>query len=185
MAVVFEASTPLPPLGNDRRSRAARVALAKKQREAVHRAALAAVCGWPTNARLRAMPVIVVKLTRLMDAKAKRLDDDNLRATFKHVRDGIADFLRRGDSESDGVIWEYEQRRELGSRLRPHTFAVTISTPRERFIELVADVKAHVDAAERIDLGCVDSVADLNAARDELRAALQKIHRLYVEKGTE
>lgn len=48
---------------------------------------------------------LAVKLTRL---SPRQLDDDNLRASLKNVRDGIADYF--GVDDRDPLIrWEYDQ----------------------------------------------------------------------------
>ncbi len=53
---------------------------------------------------------LVITLTRVYVGHYA-LDDDNLRATFKHVRDGIADWLGVDDSPRSGIEWRYEQMR--------------------------------------------------------------------------
>ena len=54
---------------------------------------------------------IVVTLTRV---GARRLDDDNLAAAFKHVRDGIAEWCGLDDG-SPRWEWRYEQAIERGT----------------------------------------------------------------------
>jgi hypothetical protein len=56
----------------------------------------------------RALLPCVVTLTRL--APSSGLDDDNLRASFKSVRDGIADALGI-DDRNPLVTWAYGQER--------------------------------------------------------------------------
>lgn len=56
---------------------------------------------------LRGPGVYVVKLTRERGPRGRRLDDDNLRAGMKAVRDGVADALGVDDG-SDRVRWEYD-----------------------------------------------------------------------------
>lgn len=103
-------AAPLPALGNDRRSRKARAALAKKQRTAARLLCLAFA---PHDAAqwLGMMPAkqLVVTLTRFHPPGKGVMDDDGLRATFKHVRDGIADFLGVDDSPRSGIQWRYSQ----------------------------------------------------------------------------
>ncbi len=109
----------LPPLGNDRRAKKRRAALAKKQRLDAHtlcltsfRASTARVIreGLETPASSTWKPISIT-LTRVFVGHGRSLDDDNLRATFKHVRDGIADWLGVDDSPRSGIEWRYEQKR--------------------------------------------------------------------------
>jgi crossover junction endodeoxyribonuclease RusA len=48
-----------------------------------------------------------ISITRL---GPRRLDDDNLAASAKHVRDGVADALGIDDGD-ERLAWEYHQRR--------------------------------------------------------------------------
>ena len=50
----------------------------------------------------------VVTLTR---HGPRKLDDDNLSAAFKRIRDGVADALGVDDGNRRRVRWEYKQRR--------------------------------------------------------------------------
>jgi len=70
----------------------------KKQRHAV---AYALSCHKP----LPSLPVVVT-LTR---SGARLLDDDNLAAAFKSVRDEVAKALGCGDSAKDPILWRYAQ----------------------------------------------------------------------------
>lgn len=54
-----------------------------------------------------ALPVVVT-LTRI---GVRDLDDDNLAAGFKSVRDEVAAWLGCGDGKKDPITWRYEQRR--------------------------------------------------------------------------
>ena len=55
---------------------------------------------------------VLVRITRLVPYK-KPLDDDNFIGGCKELRDAIAEALgRSGDSETDGMHWEYVQ--EIG-----------------------------------------------------------------------
>jgi hypothetical protein len=56
---------------------------------------------------MRTPAPVVVWLTRV---GVMRMDDDNLRGAFKHVRDEIARWLGVDDG-SDAITWEYEQRK--------------------------------------------------------------------------
>lgn len=56
---------------------------------------------------------LVVRLVRL---GPRELDDDNLAASAKHVRDGVADWLGRDDG--DGTVrWLYAQERTAARRV--------------------------------------------------------------------
>ena len=49
-------------------------------------------------------------LVRIVRVGGRRMDDDNLAGGCKELRDAIASALgRRGDSEADGLFWEYDQ----------------------------------------------------------------------------
>lgn len=61
---------------------------------------------------------VVVTLTRV---GPRPLDDDNLAASFKSVRDEVASALGCGDSLKDPIKWVYEQRRG-----EPKKYAVEI-----------------------------------------------------------
>ena len=55
-----------------------------------------------------------VRITRRVPHSG-RLDDDNLSGGAKQLRDAIAAFLgRKGDSEKDGLTWEYRQEKWTG-----------------------------------------------------------------------
>lgn len=62
---------------------------------------------------------VVVTLTRI---GVRDLDDDNLAAGFKSVRDEVAAWLGCGDGKKDPVTWVYEQERGP-----PKVYAVTIT----------------------------------------------------------
>lgn len=55
-------------------------------------------------------------LTRIYPSRGKRMDDDNLAGSFKHVQDEIARFVRIDDGKID---WTYQQERgdEYGVRV--------------------------------------------------------------------
>ncbi len=74
---------------------------AKDQRSAAKRALGPDIKGPP--------PPYVITLTRI---GPRTLDDDNLAGAFKHVRDGVADWLRIDDGDKR-LSWRYEQRRGL------------------------------------------------------------------------
>lgn len=65
-----------------------------------------------------------VMLTRI--APSKGLDGDNLQASLKAVRDGVADALRVDDG-APWITWHYDQRRG-----KPKEWAVEIRIVRER-----------------------------------------------------
>jgi hypothetical protein len=76
--------------------------------------------------RLRLALPVVVTITRVAP---RPFDDDNLAASGKHVRDGIADALRI-DDRSPLVTWRYAQRRGPAK-----TYAIEIRIePREDFV---------------------------------------------------
>jgi hypothetical protein len=60
------------------------------------------------GARPKYEPPIVVTLTRI---GPRKLDSDNNVSAFKHIRDGVADFLGIDDG-SDLIRWEYAQEVE-------------------------------------------------------------------------
>ena len=67
---------------------------------------------------------VVVTLTRI---GVRDLDDDNLAAGFKSVRDEVAAWLGCGDSKRDPITWVYAQRRG-----DPKQYAITIKVePKE------------------------------------------------------
>jgi hypothetical protein len=52
---------------------------------------------------------LLVRITRIAQ---RRLDDDNMSGGCKQLRDAIASaFGRQGDSETDGLWWEYRQEK--------------------------------------------------------------------------
>jgi hypothetical protein len=62
-------------------------------------------------------PPLVVTLTRRIPKRGQNLDDDNLAFAFKHVRDGVADWLGTGDAPGCGITWKYEQVRDPESTM--------------------------------------------------------------------
>lgn len=58
-------------------------------------------------------------LVRIVRVGGRPMDDDNLAAGCKELRDAIAAALgRRGDSQADGLTWEYAQEPgEVGTRI--------------------------------------------------------------------
>jgi hypothetical protein len=99
----------LPSCANLRENRWARARRVKSQRAATGLHLLQ--FGVP------AAPVDVV-LTRV---HGRRVDSDNLASLFKAVRDGVTDWLRRGDRTLDDgdprLRWFYEQETGGGGRL--------------------------------------------------------------------
>ena len=75
-----------------------------KQQRGVAKLALAAACAGLARKHAR----LVVTLTRI--GIRQGLDGDNLQASLKAVRDGVADALRIDDG-SNRVEWRYAQRR--------------------------------------------------------------------------
>lgn len=66
------------------------------------------------------LPQSAVRVTIARLAPSSGLDDDNLRAALKAVRDGVADALGVDDRDAR-VTWAYEQRRS-----KPRVWAVEI-----------------------------------------------------------
>jgi hypothetical protein len=93
------------------------------QRRALHRngakmAVSAALRSAPPSAR-GLLPALVT-LTRIRTARGKVLDDDNLAAGFKAIRDGVADGLGVNDGDRTRVRWKYAEERgeEWAVRIR-------------------------------------------------------------------
>ena len=61
---------------------------------------------------------VLLRAIRLVRVSPRELDDDNLRASFKHIRDGVADAFGVDDRH---LLWEYDQ--EKGE---PKQYAVRI-----------------------------------------------------------
>lgn len=61
-------------------------------------------------------PPYVVHMTRVA---SRKLDSDNLQASAKHIRDGIAEAIGVDDGRDDLVRWEYAQEtgKEVGVRV--------------------------------------------------------------------
>ena len=97
----------LVSLLNDRSHWAARAARAQKQRHA------AKVIAQASGVHLMALPLEVVIVRR----GPGTLDSDNLVASAKHVRDGIADALKINDN-SPRVTWTVRQERARGWSVR-------------------------------------------------------------------
>jgi hypothetical protein len=95
-------------------SRCAAMRLAKLAKQ--QRAAAFAICN--TQLEKPSLPV-TVKMVRI--APRKLDEGDNLSGGFKHVRDGIADWLGVDDGGKD-VTWVYEQRKG-----KPRQYAIEIS----------------------------------------------------------
>ena len=84
---------------NAREHWAARCGRAKTHRQ---------IAGWTAKPCVLGMsPPYRVMITRI---GPRRLDDDNLAASAKHVRDGIADALGIDDGDPR-IAWMYDQRR--------------------------------------------------------------------------
>lgn len=56
---------------------------------------------------------LLIRITRVIASDSERYDRENLTGGAKRIQDAIAAFLSRpGDSEKDGLWWEYRQ--EIG-----------------------------------------------------------------------
>lgn len=85
----------------------------KGRRTAENRAFTASFVRSAMRRRIKTLPYApafptAVKLTRLAKGR-NRLDDDNLRAALKAVRDGVADGLGCDDSARSGITWDYAE----------------------------------------------------------------------------
>lgn len=59
----------------------------------------------------RPEPPLVCSLTRVYPPRGKEMDTDGLAASFKAVRDAVAELLGVDDNPKSGVTWEYHQIR--------------------------------------------------------------------------
>lgn len=73
---------------------------------------------WALGSMAKPALPVVVTLTRI---GVRDLDDDNLAAGFKSVRDEIAAWLGCGDGKKDPITWHYAQ-----TRGKPKQYAVKI-----------------------------------------------------------
>jgi hypothetical protein len=78
---------------------------AKQRRAKTHRAAVKLALGRDIKGP---PPPYVITLTRI---GPRVLDPGNLEASFKHIQDGVADWLGIDDGDKR-LTWRYEQRRE-------------------------------------------------------------------------
>lgn len=103
----------LEALGNERRDRRASAALAAKQREQAKLSCLAQLNVEQRRTVRQAAQEkrLQVVFTRFMSGRDKKHDDDGLARSFKHIRDGVADFLLVDDSPTAGVQWKCAQER--------------------------------------------------------------------------
>ena len=89
---------------------------AKTQRTAMYYRCLAT---WRTP------PALPLRIT-LTRIAPRALDDDNLAASCKALRDGVADWLAgaygTGNDRQEGLRWHYAQRKGM-----PHEYAVEVS----------------------------------------------------------
>jgi hypothetical protein len=99
--------------------RARRAQLARRVTELALRTRLSGV-----RAAIARGERVVVALERI--APSNGLDDDNLRASLKSVRDGVADALGLVSDRDPRVRWDYRQRRG-----RMGEYAVQISVTME------------------------------------------------------
>lgn len=77
------------------------------------------VVSWGLRASVRVPTPAIVTLCRV---GPRPLDDDNLAAAFKAIRDEVAAWLGCGDGAKDPVRWRYDQRRGP-----PKTYAIEIT----------------------------------------------------------
>jgi hypothetical protein len=87
----------------------------RKKRAKSQRGTTAAAC----QAQLGTPPAPPMRVTLTRIAPC-RLDDDNLAISFKHVRDGIADWLGINDRDQR-IEWRYAQQKGA-----PKTYAVRL-----------------------------------------------------------
>ena len=92
---------------NQREHWAVRSKRAKVQRSAAMSAMLMAIPGWVLDSDLAAAgnPPITITITR---RGGRRMDDDGLTASAKHVRDGVADWLGIDDGDKR-LTWIVKQ----------------------------------------------------------------------------
>lgn len=102
----FEVPVRLVSLLNAREHWGAKSRRAKVQRETARMCAMAETLFGPVAAALADGSPLVVTITRIAPRQLDR--DDNLNASAKHVRDGIADALGIDDRDPR-VKWRYEQ----------------------------------------------------------------------------
>lgn len=88
----------MPSLANVRWHWRKHMTVAKKQRTNAYFHCLSG------GSRPKRFPC-VVELVRF----GRRLDDDNLQRSLKHVRDGVADFLGMDDRDKR-IMWKYDQQ---------------------------------------------------------------------------
>lgn len=116
------------------RRRFAQVNAAKRQRKGAYFAVLANTS--PSGrTKLKRGPYLVVTITRL---SAGELDDDNLRAGCKHIRDGIADAFKLNDRDPM-LRWLYVQER---CAAKSYSIRVTIESMEK--VDLVGRIFTHV-----------------------------------------
>jgi hypothetical protein len=92
---------------------------AKRQR----RAARLAVESLVNRHALR--PPLTVRIIRL---GPRRLDDDNLAGSAKHIRDGVAEALGVDDADP-AVTWAYGQEQTTGDLLRGYGCRIVLEKP--------------------------------------------------------
>lgn len=83
---------------NVREHWAVRAKRSKSQREATH---------WACKSLERVEPPLIITLTRI---GSRKLDSDNLAASFKAIRDGVADWLGVDDGD-ERLTWIYAQEK--------------------------------------------------------------------------
>ncbi len=107
---------------------------AKRSKPAAQHRWLASRCFTYAKSGIGLLLPCVVRLTRIAP---REFDDDNIRAAFKSVRDGIADWLGLDDRDKR-VSWLYEQ--ESG---KPRQYAVRIDLiPRSRTVVSIVEAEA-------------------------------------------
>ncbi len=105
MLLEFEVPIQTVSEANRRDHWATRAKRARRQRMSAWQCTIYAAHRWGVVLDICRAVRATVTLTRF---SSRRLDDDNMRAAMKAVRDGIADALHVDDG-SDDVIWRYAQ----------------------------------------------------------------------------
>lgn len=111
-----------PTNGPQGTTRGGRIAIARQRKMHRELAYWQIASSYPIGALSRPGGLWTVTFTRIAP---RELDDDNLRSSFKSIRDGVADAFGCSDRDPR-LLFEYAQERG-----RPHEYAVRITiTPR-------------------------------------------------------
>lgn len=121
----------------------------ERQKRAKHtRGTVLVVLG--ANVSRRAIPSGPLDVTLTRFAPSSGLDDDNLRPSLKHVRDGVADFLGLKSDRDPRVAWHYAQERgEWAVRITIAARATEAAAPGELVLELSDEEVAALEEAFR------------------------------------